>query len=192
MRVEAGWGPRREEVEMTDREWEGELSVAGGRFLASDPCWVSPGQSRPVLSGEKATFRLRTPQSAGRRAHENANVFEFEADPSAELRIKLNGLEERGSVAAFGEGSREMWFRDDCVRMLQERRGIEPGLAQRDDIYHHVAYKAKIHRPIPERGYRTEFSVVDDEPLQREVNYRVRVEQRNGQRAWSSPIWVRP
>ena len=25
-----------------------------------------------------------------------------------------------------------------------------------------------------------------------EVNYRVRVEQRNGQRAWSSPIWVAP
>jgi hypothetical protein len=31
----------------------------------------------------------------------------------------------------------------------------------------------------------------DDEPLDRETNYRVRVEQRNGQRAWSSPIWVR-
>ena len=25
-----------------------------------------------------------------------------------------------------------------------------------------------------------------------EVHYRVRVEQRNGQRAWSSPIWVAP
>jgi hypothetical protein len=55
-----------------------------------------------------------------------------------------------------------------------------------------MAYKAKVHRAIPEAGYTARMEFQDDEPLQGEANYRVRVEQRNGQRAWSSPIWVAP
>jgi hypothetical protein len=53
-----------------------------------------------------------------------------------------------------------------------------------------MAYKAKLHRAIPEAGSRAEWAVEDEEPITGEVHYRVRVEQRNGQRAWSSPIWV--
>lgn len=51
--------------------------------------------------------------------------------------------------------------------------------------------KAKVHRAIPEAGYVAGMEWEDDEPLEGETHYRVRVEQRNGQRAWSSPIWVR-
>ena len=54
-----------------------------------------------------------------------------------------------------------------------------------------AARQAKIHRAIPEAGYTTVMELEDDEPLDRETPYRVRVEQRNGRRAWSSPIWVR-
>jgi hypothetical protein len=191
LRIEAGWGPRHIEVSVPERHWHGELTVSGGRMLGSDPCWISPGQSPPVLKGERASFEMRSSQWTLTDPHQNANVFEFEADPGAELRIGLNGLEERGTLADFAGSSREMWFKEECVRMLHEQRGVEPGSPQRDDIYYFAAYKAKIHRPIPESGYRAEFSFVDDEPLEGEANYRVRVEQRNGQRAWSSPIWVR-
>jgi len=159
-------------------------------MLGFEPCWISPGQRRPVLSGERATFAFRTSTRTLREPWQNANVFEFEADPAAPLRVRMNGLEETGAVADFARGSREMWFRDECVRMLRERAGIEPGSPERGDIYHHLAHKAKVHRAIPEAGYTAEFRVEDDEPPPSETNYRVRVEQRNGQRAWSSPIWV--
>ena len=95
-------------------------------------------------------------------------------------------------MADFAGTSREMWFKDECVAMLHELCGIQPGEPERDDIYHHVAFKAKIHRAMPEDAYTAEFATEDDEPLERETHYRVRVEQRNGQRAWSSPVWVRP
>jgi hypothetical protein len=75
--------------------------------------------------------------------------------------------------------------------MLHERYGLEPGSHEREDPYYHMAYKAKLHRAIPEAGYQAEFVVEDDETITGETHYRVRVEQRNGQRAWSSPIWVR-
>ncbi len=191
LRIEMGWGPRPIEISLSERVWRGELTVASGRMLGSVPCWIWPGQSQPALSGEKATFEMRTSQQTVADPHQNANVFEFEADPGAELFIRLNGLEEHGTVGQFARGSREMWFREECVRMLHEHRGVEPGSPQREDVYHHMAYKAKIHRPIPESGYTAKFSMVDDEPLDGEISYRVRVEQRNGQRAWSSPIWLR-
>jgi hypothetical protein len=54
-----------------------------------------------------------------------------------------------------------------------------------------MAYKAKLHRAVPEAGFTAEYGLEDDEPFDGEIHYRVRVEQRNGQRAWSSPIWVR-
>ena len=84
-----------------------------------------------------------------------------------------------------------MWFRGECVRLLQEYCGLEPDSHEREDPYYNMAYKAKLHRVIPEAGYQAEYLVEDDEPITAETHYRVRVEQRNGQRAWSSPIWVR-
>ncbi len=123
---------------------------------------------------------------------QNADVFEFEAAPETLLRLKLNGLECSGKVADFAVGSRELWYRDECVRMLRDRCGLSPGSPERDDVYHHMAYKAKVHRAVPEAAWTAEMEFEDDEPLEREAHYRVRVEQRNGQRAWSSPVWVRP
>ncbi|HEB29675.1 MAG TPA: hypothetical protein ENI15_02220 [Spirochaetes bacterium] len=76
--------------------------------------------------------------------------------------------------------------------MLHELTGLRPGSPEREDIYYIMSYLAKIHRVIPESGYSAEVVIEDDEPLKGETNYRVRVEQRNAQRAWSSPIWVRP
>jgi len=192
MRIEAGWGPRPNELGVTKREWQGEFTAAGGRLLGFDPCWVSADQGRPRLVGDSAAFEMLTSGATLREPVQNSNVFEFEATPATEIAVRVNGLEERGTVAEFASGSREMWFRDECVRLLQELAGIEPYSPERLDIYHHVAYKVKIHRPIPEAGFTAEFEVDDDEPLAGEVNYRVRVEQRNAQRAWSSPVWVGP
>ena len=76
--------------------------------------------------------------------------------------------------------------------MLHERCGLEPGSPERDDVYYHIAYKAKVHRAMPEAAYCGRLSIEDDEPLHRQACYRVRVEQRNGQRAWSRPVWIGP
>ena len=190
IRIEAGWGPRPNELQVADREWQGELRVAGGKVLGFEPCWISPGHGQPEIRGDAATFGMRSSTKTLTERSQNANVFEFEADARSELTIRMNGLEERGAVRDFANGSREMWFRDECVRMLQERCGLAPGSPEREDIYHNMAFKAKIHRAIPEAGYTAAFEIEDDSPLDGEANYRVRVEQRNGQRAWSSPIWV--
>ncbi len=192
LRVEVGWGPRPNELDVPAREWTGQLTVDGGRMLGWEPCWISEGQEQPELNGGTAQFRMRSlSRDVGRRT-QNANVFEFEADAGSRLRLELNGLVAEGTVADLMAGSRVLWFRDECVRMLEERCGLEPGSPERDDVYHHMAYKAKLHRLMPESAYVAEMQFDDDETLRSETHYRVRVEQRNGQRAWSSPIWVAP
>jgi len=191
LRVEAGWGPRPNEMPVMEREWSGELQVAGGRILGYEPCWISPGQGRPEIAGDAAAFTMRSSTRHVTERAQNATVFEFEASPEAPLCVRMNGLEERGTVADFARASREMWFRDECVGLLAGR-GVPPGSPERMDPYHHYAFKVKLHRAVPEAGYAAEWEHVDDAPLAGEANYRVRVEQRNAQRAWSSPIWVRP
>ena len=192
MRIEAGWGPRLAEADAIEHRWDGELRVAGGRMVGVERCWVSPGQQQPSLEGDRATFRMLSSTSQVQEAAQNANVFEFEADPGDELVVKLNGLTERGAVADFAAGSRIMWFKDECVRTLAQSHGMAPGSPERDDVYYHCAFKAKLHRAMPECAWTAALAIEDDEPLSAETHYRVRVEQRNGQRAWSSPIWVKP
>ena len=68
------------------------------------------------------------------------------------------------------------------MRTLERLCGLEPGSPERDDVYYFMAYKAKLHRAMPEAAYAAEFEFVDEEPLEGEVHYRVRVEQRKGPR----------
>jgi hypothetical protein len=155
-----------------------------------EPCWVTRGQGVPTLAGDTALFSMVSRQAYVTRPFQGATLFEFEAHPNAELVLHLNGLEARDTVRAFAAHSRLLWYRDDCVRLIRETTGVEPENARRGDVYYQMACKAKIHRAIPEAGYTATMTWVDDGPLAGETHYRVRVEQRNGQRAWSSPIWI--
>ncbi|MBS3764685.1 MAG: hypothetical protein KGZ25_15405, partial [Planctomycetes bacterium] len=190
MRVECGWGPRPNELQLPEHHWDGKVRVKGGQMTEWHPCWVSPGQSRPVLNGPEAAFQMVNDSSTVNKRWQNSIILDFEAAVDSEISIDLNGFSDQGAVGEWAEGSHELWYRDDCVRMLEREVGIKPGSPEREDIYYFVAYIAKIHRPMPEAAYRARLEVVDEQPLEERANYRVRVEQRNGQRAWSSPIWV--
>lgn len=192
LRVEVGWGPRPNELQVPPHPWHGELVAHGGTILGWEPCWISSGQGPTALAGNAATFDLLSSGATLKERSQNANVFEIEADPACVVELALNGMVERAALADLAAGSRNLWYREECVEFLEKHCGIPRDAPARDDIYWHMAHIAKIHRAIPEAGYTASLETVDDEPLEGEANYRVRVEQRNGQRAWSSPIWVCP
>jgi hypothetical protein len=192
LRLETGWGPAADELAVGEHVWAGELTLSGGRFLRSVPCWRTAGQGPVVLAHDRASFTMRTSSDSVDAPWQNANVFEFEADPADTLRLHLNGHEAIGVAREFMAGSRVIWYRDESVARLRDLAGLTPAECERDDTYYHFSYKAKLHRVQPEAAYTASFDFVDDRLLAREACYRVRVEQRNGQRAWSSPIWVTP
>jgi hypothetical protein len=190
MRIEVGWGPQLGEVPFPEQRWEGALSVSSGRMVGWEPCWITRGQQVPTLRDESARFVMTSKQEHAAHKAQGATVFEFEADPQAELALQLNGLQIRDTVRAWAAHSRLLWYREPCVRLVRETTGIEPETAQRGDVYYQIAHKAKLHRVVPESAFSATLDWVDDSPVDRETHYRVRVEQRNGQRAWSSPIWI--
>jgi hypothetical protein len=190
MRIEAGWGPRAGEIPLPDHTWEGALSVDGGRMVSWEPCWVTRDQQVPRLEGSTARFAMVSRQAYVTRPFQGATLFEFEASPGATVRLQLNGLETVGSVRNFAAHSRLLWYREECIERVRAATGIEPAAARRGDVYYQMACKAKVHRAIPAAGYSASLAFDDDEPLPAGAHYRVRVEQRNGQRAWSSPIWI--
>lgn len=146
----------------------------------------------PVLSKQEAAFELISNAKSVTQPHQNANIFEFEGQAGTQVSLELNGQTVSETLAELARSSRTFWYREEAIRTLEEKAGISPGTPEREDVYYLTAYKAKIHRAIPEAGYTGSLEIEDDEPLNGEANYRVRVEQRNAQRAWSSPIWVSP
>lgn len=192
IRIEPGWGPRIGELPFLERHWSGELSLSRGRFVGWHPCWIGRNQQVPQLDGKTARFAMVSSQLAVPGAFQGGIVFEFETDPAAEVLLLLNGKEVKDRVRAFAQGSRILWYREESSELLRDMTGIDPdSLERKDPLFYHFAFKAKLHRVIPEQGFSARFSIMDTDELSGETNYRVRVEQRNGQRAWSSPIWVK-
>ena len=147
----------------------------------------------PQLSGQNAKFALTSYQHAVPNNVQESIVFEYETEPDAFLTIDLNGKVYKQPISKLMQSSHIIWYKKECLELLQTMTGMKSTEFQRQDpLFYHYAHKAKIHRTIPSSGYKTTFTIVDKDPLTRETHYRVRVEQRNGQRAWSSPIWVQP
>ncbi len=188
LRIETGWGPRPNELNQPDYNWHGELSLDGGQFTAYEPCWISPGNQRPTLDGPRATLDMISRRKDVQADRQNAIVYTFDADPGATLHVQLNNMAERFTLEQLLASSHLMRDRDETVALLN----LDPNALKRDDPHYHLAHKAKLHRLIPEVGYTATLDYVDNEPLDHEAHYRVRVQQRNGEMAWSSPIWVTP
>lgn len=190
LRIEPGWGPRVGELPTLRRDWSGEVSLSHGRFVNWSPCWVTRDQGIPRLDGGEARFDMSSSQTCVTAKSQGAIVLEFESLPSAEIVVRLNGETMKDRVGSLAQGSRILWYRDECRDLIRKMTGIGTEDFERQDPLYHYAFKSKLHRVIPEAGYAASFSMTDTDELSDKTNYRVRVEQRNGQRAWSSPIWM--
>jgi len=195
-RVEAGWGMYRHEGgPQPTRVWRGRLTLPdGARVLGVTPCWVSDDQTMPDVAGSDVTFAIRAPQidvrSYPRMPHQNGFVFEIEAAMDDLLRLEMDGLRVAESIASLCAHSRVLCDTETAASRLHTLYDIGPFLEERPGFADMLAHKVKLHRLVPQAGSTCAFDLDDDAPLTGEHHYRVRVEQRNGQRAWSSPIWV--
>ena len=192
-RLEAGWGPREREFPLGNRRWRFSLDCQGGTVTGWSPCWTVRGSTPPVLAGDRASFELLSVPAAVGNAFQTGICLELDAYADCLLTIRAGEMEWTTTLGEWARGSRVLWDRADVVRLIREATGTDPATLHRGDpVLFHLAYKVKAHRPVPQSGYSALLHYTDREPVDREIHYRVRVEQRNGQRAWSSPIWVQP
>jgi hypothetical protein len=191
LRVEAGWGVAYKGIGYTEpRIWKGEVRVPQGRIVSVEPCWTHPGQHIERLSDNAVAFGFTTRPIQGRGANQQADIFEIEARPSDTVELSLEGKRVVMTLLEAMSRSRIIDFIDEAGEYVRKHFGLDPASLPRPDRLYYLGHKAKIHRAIPESGLNASLLHVDGNPPEGRNHYRVRVTQRNGQAAWSSPVWV--
>ena len=177
IRVEWGWGDPAK-----PRTLEGELRLSGGELLSSEPCFrggtiLSPDDDpgsltdaapHVLMESDKEQCRWRSVIDSGSSSQTGATqalIVTVRMKSSDRLRIRCNGRRIEHSLAELLEGS----YSHNLRGWLSEA--------------------VRIHRAVPKSHYtlRLEF---EDPAKNSPDSYRLRVAQRNGQWAWTSPTWV--
>ena len=186
--VEWGWD------RLKQAEWKGRLSVPGGRIIQAVPCFRSRAPDRASrgitrLSEDECEWSSLPGQlrvGAYSRAFADAIAFEVECRDggSVELGLSYDRFEQALSLSEQDllSGSRVLYMEDipptdngaywdgmeTYGKLKVHRASLTADLTL--ELEHEDA-------PGPGGGGCTDF-------------YYVRVIQKNGQRAWSSPVWV--
>ena len=176
------------------RNWTGAVRLTNGRILQALPCYRGSVASRigrgiTHLDGMTCRWTSTTEKPATNkltRSSADMIAFEVECDRGAPLTLDLvcDGLRREMTLTA------DEIMRNATVTYMADTPPVNDG------AYWHgmTSYaKVKIHR-----GRRTSTLTLDIEHEDRRSTaaehgtdfYYVRVIQKNGQRAWSSPIWV--
>jgi len=173
--IEFGWG--RSGVK---KDWDIQVSLDKGRVINVEPRLhgvdvVNPEQKHSqhyqFSSWEQNgnTVKMNSCTWGNPTTLTNANqgiCLEIDVENDATLSVKVDNIE--------------------YIRKLDELR------KKSDSFYlsKFLSSAVHIHRFIPEEHYKTELQFRDTGTGQKEDSYYVRVRQRNGQWAFSSPIWI--
>ena len=191
IRYEMGWGPKRPWVDgVQPHVWEGTIRLSEGRILSIERCFRREGQRVWQETGSECAFRVTTDRDpSARMPITDALVLEVEAPTSATLRLEADGWRDRCTLLEAMQASRIIHNPDHTAAYIEKTFGVTWNDVRRHDYWYFHAWKVKRHRAIPAAGYSAELRFPRP-AIPGNHHYRLRVEQRNGQRAWSSPIWI--
>lgn len=189
LRIEYGWGPGENVLTLPPKQWEGTLRIAGGELTGASPCFISSGQGISLQGGE-CSFGGSVSQETVGSPVQNGFVLSFRAGRESSLHIEIDGVSFDRQAGQMIDESRVLWNREAAAAMIRDQFQVDPELLKRKDVLFGMAYKAKIHPLVPASLCRREVTFTDHLYDHRPHSYRVRVRQRNGQLAWSSPIWL--
>lgn len=188
-RFEFGWGPGSNVLNMGPKEWTGLIRFTGGAISEAIPCWTSD-RNNFELDGDTFRFTAFTDQDSITQTVQNGYVLRIRGRKTDKLEIVSDGEKLGLTLGELAEGSRILWNRKKSVRWIDENFHIDAEGLKRKDVLFGMAYKTKIHRVLPEEAYRIDCTFTDKVTDNEWHSYRVRVLQKNGQLAWSSPIWL--
>ena len=177
VKVDFGWNREERYV-----HWQGKLSVNKGRIVSVTPCFRGAAFTSPqegetefkthvnrILSvGEKETeldlYSSKNPNTT--TAAMQAVILDLEMPKDGVLTADFNGKKFEHTLGELLEGSRSHFM----IGWLSEA--------------------ILFNRAMPESCFTVEHYMEDKEPQRDTDYYYVRVRQRDGQWAWSSPIWA--
>lgn len=186
LRLEFGFGPE-EYLERQWNEWQGSLKISSGKILGIERAYTWIGQKVERIDTQEYTWRLKTKA----RTYSQQLIFTIEAPRSALISIESNGKGVQLPVEKALKEPTVIAYIDEAKKMIEKEFGLQAEKIENPDHFYHHAFKLKIQRAILQEDYMVETFFKDESITNKRDNwYYVRVYQRNGQMAWSSPIWV--
>lgn len=191
-KLEFGWGPdRRIFPDIESKVWQGCLKTQG-EILSVEKCWNSFGQK--IIKKEKNEFEFevtsyKTTQSGKWMGLASITtegfIFEIETEMDEVLQLIVDGKEYALPVKAILEDSSLFCMEEEIKKLLWDTYQEES--FYRDDTWWHNSYKFKVNKGALSEEYHFEKEWIQDLSQRKQV--RIKVYQKNGSLAWSSPIF---
>lgn len=196
VRIEYGWGPTSNVIELEPRSWNGRVrcidsgsTTGSGAVMAAYSCFISAGQQYSIEKGE-FTFSGTSGQDTVNRPVQNGYVLKLKGGPRTRFEIEINGQRRTATLSELRRENAVLWDRRESNTLIQKHFSVDAENLYRKDVLFGMAYKAKIHQAIPSKLFHSQVEFRDRKYDREPHCYRVRVRQKNGQMAWSSPIWI--
>ncbi|MFH1268358.1 MAG: hypothetical protein ABIK89_21775, partial [Planctomycetota bacterium] len=175
-RIQYGWGPWAALDLGHTCVWDMRIRIRGGRFLRAIPCF----QSAPFEEDLRDKLRVESPTEIHLESYTSrvkcfaedptkALVCELEAGPDAELSVELLAPAEQVVRARLTDL-------------------VENNVVTFTGVF--TSESTILHRLVGPSEYSADVRFHDRRPEAEPDWYYVRVTEKNGHMAWSSPIWV--
>jgi hypothetical protein len=173
--------------------WRGELNVSGGGITAAIPCYrgrVDQRVGHGIANQTETTCTWTSQAEAVQHSHElrrfaDAVWFEVECDRDASLHLTMAAEDLCRELTLTPD---DILAKDRLIFLEEVPFTTDGGTWGKMKTY----AKFHVHRgwPVDQLTHHVQFED-DGPPAPGQTDfYYVRVIQKNGQRAWSSPVWV--
>jgi hypothetical protein len=192
LKLEMGWGPNENYgfKELQPIEWNGRLKLKNGRIKGIENCFYGVGQEIVQRNEQAMEFTIKTLPARQQKQLTEGFILEFEGSPETILKGKIDGVELDVPIKELSRGGKLIPMVEESEKRIHKTFDITPEEVINPDVYFHNARKIKLHRISGEKQYKTGFSFTGIKLRPGKNWFYVRVRQVNGQKAWSSPIWV--
>ncbi len=176
VRLEYGWGPWASLGIPRICDWKIDTKVQGGKITE-----LMPGfQSGPIAEDRRNRITGSTPGGFELTSYTSRlDAFAEKATNLVAMRIE-GGPDTRITLNVTKPTS--MTVSKTLAELLASNEVAFSGPFPDESLI--------LHRPVPEVNSSCSFGITDTADGSRDDWYYVRVTQRNGQLAWSSPVWV--
>ena len=186
---EVGWGPAGKygfSGDTGSQKWKCKLGVEKGNI---ERCFSVPGQKVNECRNDYCEWTLK-PKGRDSDDSKQGVIFEIKGNVETKLSFNIEGEKIDTTVGALLSKSILLPLLKESKERVRRMFGLSEEMVGNPDIFYCNSRKIKIHRAIPESGYKVKHTFKKVQ-LNKGTNYfHVRVSQLNGQLAWSSPIWV--
>lgn len=185
LRISFGWGPENYFNKLKNN-WVGEIKITDGEILNVEKAFTFWEQKVKRVNDSTYLWDLH---SKARQCKQQL-IFTFETDTNCLIEIDCNGKSIKIPLIEGLQKSKIVSYKNEIEKEIKKQFFLNPKEVKNPDVFYHNAYKMKIHQIVPYNICESKV-VFHDSNISGENYYYVRIYQKNGQMAWSSPIWVK-